>query len=392
MAHSPTNSEIGLENNRRSLPPAYESPAGSRDWSFYPRNGMHCHFQKSPKSKIRMFNKANEAKAKSWLFRGKGKRSNLSDVELKTWKSAFQSGESACESRTLIYQKYGDICDVVGWGSSATILLSRKPQEWHPHIHSFYAIKVFRRLPGVSETAYRRPIDAEFSISSPLRHRNIIRTFELIEIDSGVFGEILEYCSSGDLHTLVAARGQLENEEADCFLKQLMRGINYIHEMGIAHRDLKPENLLLTSNGCLKISDFGTAECFRLAWESDVHMTTTRRGSRPYVSPEQYLSQYFDPRLADIWATAVTYIAMRTGRILWMVATTEDENFRDYIADRQIGRGYFLIEDTCSVASRCVIYSMLNADYTGRPLSNEVLHSQWLQEIEVCTDAENGQV
>lgn len=95
-----------------------------------------------------------------------------------------------------------------------------------------------------------------------------------------------------------------------------MRGVNYPHPMGIAHRDLKPENLLLTLDGGLKISDFGTAGCFRLASESDVHMSTSRREPRPYISPEQYPNKNFDPRLAGVWATAVTYIAMRIGRIV----------------------------------------------------------------------------
>lgn len=111
-----------------------------------------------------------------------------------------------------------------------------------------------------------------------------------------------------------------------------MCGANYLHEIGIAHRDLKPENLLLTSNGCLKISDFGDAECFRLAWETDIHMSRIRRGSRPYVSPEQYLDQEFDPRSVDIWAAAMTYLVMRTGRIPWKIATDQDESFRDYVA------------------------------------------------------------
>lgn len=119
--------------------------------------------------------------------------------------------------------------------------------------------------------------------------------------------------------------------------------------MCIAHRDLKPEDLLLTSSGCLKISDFGNAECLRLAWENCIQMSRARRGSRPYISPEQYLMKEFDPRSVDIWAPAVTYVAMRTGRILWNIATTDDESFRDYLADRRIGSGYFLIDEVCHV-------------------------------------------
>src|SRR6185369_16605151 len=107
----------------------------------------------------------------------------------------------------------------------------------------------------------------------------------------------MEYCAGGDLYTLIAASGGLEQDEADCFFGQLITGVKYIHDNGVAHRyvlvlifqieffcgiidsqsslvfsdiklsDLKPENLLLTSSGCLKITDFGNSECFRMAWE-----------------------------------------------------------------------------------------------------------------------------
>jgi protein-serine/threonine kinase len=66
------------------------------------------------------------------------------------------------------------------------------------------------------------------------------------------------YCPGRDLHSLVIERGRLETEEGDCLLKQLMRGVNYLHQHGIAHRDLKPENLFLRLDGGLKIANFGT--------------------------------------------------------------------------------------------------------------------------------------
>ncbi|CAG7930278.1 unnamed protein product [Penicillium olsonii] len=166
-----------------------------------------------------------------------------------------------------------------------------------------------------------------------------------------------------------------------------MRGVNYIYEMGIAHRDLKPENLLLSSNGCLKISDFGSAECFRLGWENQVHMSRTRRGSRPFVSPEQYLCEEFDPRSVDIWAAAMTYLVMRTGRIPWKIATDQDESFRDYVADRIVGKGHFFMEEICNTANRRVIYSMLDIENMRRPIANEILDSRWLQETKICTAA-----
>lgn len=52
-------------------------------------------------------------------------------------------------------------------------------------------------------------------------------------------------------------------DDAKCFFNQLMNGVNYLHNKGVAHRDLKPENLLLDEHDNLKISDFGMATMFR---------------------------------------------------------------------------------------------------------------------------------
>ncbi|CAG8098955.1 unnamed protein product [Penicillium salamii] len=351
-------------------------------------NGKHCHFQKAPTRKNRLFEKFIKTKK---IMLPRRARSSPPPEALE-WergiKNPSQNEVTARENMAVLSQKYGEIYDTIGRGTSGVILLSRKVQEWHPNINCLYAIKVFRRGTQTSEIDYRSRIGAEFSISSSLRHHNVIQTFDLLQVGTDCLCECMEYCSGGDLHSLIVAKGQLEKAEADCFFKQLMRGANYLHEMGIAHRDLKPENLLLTSNGCLKISDFGDAECFRLAWETDIHTSRTRRGSRPYVSPEQYLDQEFDPRPVDIWAAAVTYVAMRTGKILWNTATNDDESFRDYVADRRIGRGYFLIDDICPGASRGVIYTMLDTNYVGRPRSKEVLCSQWLQEVVTCNSDE----
>ncbi|RJE20755.1 serine threonine protein kinase [Aspergillus sclerotialis] len=394
-SQSSTNSTTKLQVSGSIIPP--KNTLGDRTPGKYRpslKNGKHCHFQRSPRKTIPFL--GNQCPKKLWMYirrylpicRRACLRPSV-DLEEEVGIQRTSAIEiTECENGTADFQIYGRVCGVIGHGSSGLIL---KIQEWYPTADCFYAIKVFR--PGTltnEEKGYGSRIRAEFSITSSLRHQNVVRTFDLLQTDNDRLCECLEYCSGGDLHSLIVAKRQLGEAESDCFFKQLMRGINYIHEMGVAHRDLKPENLLLTSRGCLKISDFGTAECFRLAWENGIHMSRQRRGSRPYISPEQYLNKEFDPRSVDIWAAAVTYVAMRTGRIPWNMATTDDECFRDYLADLKVGRGYFLIEDICHVDSRRVIYSMLDIDYMGRPRSNEVLRSQWLQEIETCTDADTA--
>ena len=91
-------------------------------------------------------------------------------------------------------------------------------------------------------------------------HPNIVATLDLFQDAKGDYCEVMEYCAGGDLFTLIIASGKLEYMEADCFFKQLIKGVVYMHDVGVCHRDLKPENLLLTSNGILKITDFGNSE------------------------------------------------------------------------------------------------------------------------------------
>lgn len=179
----------------------------------------------------------------------------------------------------------------------------------------------------------------------------------------------MEFCAGGDLYSLVLAAGKLEVAEADCYFLQLMRGVEYIHEMGVAHRDLKPENLLLTTHGAIKITDFGNGECFRMAWETEAHMTAGLCGSAPYIAPEEYVEREFDPRPLDVWACGVIYMAMRTGRHLWRVAKKdEDEFYEAYIRGRKSEEGYTPIETLHRVSCPISMDSEKSANFLQGPL------------------------
>ncbi|KAL3496091.1 kinase-like domain-containing protein [Aspergillus germanicus] len=309
--------------------------------------------------------------------------STCSETEWNEW-ATRESGDlfSAEPNISPITRKYGQVCDVLAFNSRTALVVLHFSQT-APQIEAYYALKVFRRGPQQSTDSYERRIRAEFSISSSLNHQNIIRTFELVQIGNDTLGACMEYCSGGDLHSLIIASDTLRQEEADCFFKQLIRGIQYLHDMGIAHRDLKPENLLLTPRGCLKISDFGNAECFRAPGE-EVQMSSGLCGSTPYISPEQFTEPEFDPRGTDVWVAAVIYIAMRLGRNMWKVATPLDEGFADFVEQRKFKGRVSWIEDICSIESRKVIYSMLSPNPDGRPGANQILSSRWLQDTHCC--------
>ena len=247
-------------------------------------------------------------------------------------------------SATLV-QKYGKCQEIVGRGAFGIVRISHKTDPKDSKTEQLYAVKEFRRRPQESPKKYQKRLTSEFCISSSLRHPNIIHTLDLLQDAKGDYCEVMEFCAGGDLYTLVLAAGKLEVMEADCYFKQLMMGVEYLHEMGVAHRDLKPENLLLTTHGSLKITDFGNGECFRMAWEKEAHMTAGLCGSAPYIAPEEYTDKEFDPRAVDVWATGVIYMAMRTGRHLWRVAKRDEDEFFDrYIEGRRGDDGYGPIE------------------------------------------------
>ncbi|KAI1659635.1 serine/threonine-protein kinase hal4 [Daldinia decipiens] len=290
-------------------------------------------------------------------------------------------------SITLV-EKYGKCQEVVGRGAFGIVRISHKKME---NGEKLFAVKEFRRRPEETEKKYSKRLTAEFCISSSLRHPNVIHTLDLLKDQKGDYCEVMEYCSGGDLYTLVLAAGKLEVIEADCYFKQMMRGVEYLHEMGVAHRDLKPENLLLTSHGALKITDFGNGECFRMAWENDAHMVSGLCGSAPYIAPEEYIDREFDARAVDVWACGVIYMAMRTGRHLWRVAKKdEDEFYERYLEGRRDEEGYGPIESLHRARCRNVIYSILDPNPARRITASQVLKSEWGREIKLCKAGEEG--
>lgn len=282
-------------------------------------------------------------------------------------------------------RKYGKCQEVIGRGSFGIVRVAHKTDG------QLYAVKEFKKRPQESDKEYNRRLTSEFCISSSLHHPNIIHTLDLLHDAKGEYCEVMEFCSGGDLYSLILAAGKLEFLEADCFFKQILLGVNYMHQMGVAHRDLKPENILLTANGAVKITDFGNGECFRMAWEKEIHLSRGLCGSTPYIAPEEYGDEVFDPRPVDIWALGVIYMAMRTGRHLWTIARASDDEFYDrYTKGRKSEKGYEPIESLKRARCRNVIYSILDPVPSRRITGKQILKSEWGREIYICQAGTSG--
>jgi len=240
-------------------------------------------------------------------------------------------------SETSLSEKYGKPQEVIGKGSFGIVRIAHKTE---PKVsgEKLFAVKEFKKHSNEPAKKYIKRLTSEFCISSSLHHINVIDTLDLLQDTQGNYCEVMEYCSGGDLYSLIISSGGLEPDEGNCFFGQLINGVKYLHDNGVAHRDLKPENLLLTSIGCLKITDFGNAECFRMAWETKPHLSRGVCGSEPYIAPEEFKENWFDPRLVDVWACGIIYMSMITGRLFWRIAKEkEDCNFKVYLEAKTKG-------------------------------------------------------
>ena len=151
---------------------------------------------------------------------------------------------------------------------------------------------------------------AEARAAGKLIHPHTVGIFEIGE-DDGTNFLVMEYISGGNLADEIRNRGALPVLEATRLLADATRGVAAAHKAGLIHRDIKPANLLRTTDGTVKVADFGLAK----ASLGDLQLTQAGRvvGTPYFMSPEQCQSQPVDGR-SDIYSLGATYYSLLTGR------------------------------------------------------------------------------
>ncbi|KAJ3040009.1 hypothetical protein HDV00_011564 [Rhizophlyctis rosea] len=176
---------------------------------------------------------------------------------------------------TSLRAKYGKPTNFLGQGSHGSCYLVRRPSD-----DRAFCVKEFRkRSPDQSQKEWIKKLTSEYCIGSLLHHPNIIETHDLIFDRPAHHNNahnpngplrvytVMDLCPGGDLFTCITSHPQpMTIQHANCIFVQLLKGVEYLHNLGVCHRDLKPENCLFDEHDRLKIIDFGSADVFRMPW------------------------------------------------------------------------------------------------------------------------------
>jgi len=199
---------------------------------------------------------------------------------------------------TQFFKKY-ELGKVLGTGAFSEVKLAINKQTKEK-----FAVKIIDKSKCKGK---ENMIDTEISILSKVHHENIVRLYDLYQIDNKIY-LIMELVTGGELFDDIVRRGKYTESDAAKIVQKILLAIDYLHGMGIAHRDLKPENLLLSDkskNGKVMISDFGLSKIF-----NDEEVMKTACGTPGYVAPEVLKRQGYGKEV-DLWSIGViTYILL----------------------------------------------------------------------------------
>ncbi len=133
-----------------------------------------------------------------------------------------------------------------------------------------------------------------------------------------------------DLFSVVMS-GKMARPEIYCVFRQIVDGVDYLHNMGLAHRDLKLDNCVMTVGNVVKLIDFGTATVFYYPGKHNI-LASGVVGSDPYLAPEVLNKDQYDPRLTDVWSVAIIFMCMILRRFPWKIPDTKtDMSYKLYV-------------------------------------------------------------
>ena len=192
------------------------------------------------------------------------------------------------------------VLEMIGEGSFGRVYKGRRR-----YTGTIVALKFISKR-GKSEKELQN-LRGEIEILSKLDHANIILMLHSFET-SQEFCVVTEL-AQGELFEILERDTCLGEGEVQNIAKQLVQALHYLHSNRILHRDMKPQNILISSQGRVKLCDFG----FARAMSKETVMVTSIKGTPLYMAPELVQEQPYN-ETADLWSLGVILYELFTGQ------------------------------------------------------------------------------
>src|SRR4051812_2628057 len=198
-----------------------------------------------------------------------------------------------------------EILREVGRGGMAMVYLARQTD-----LDRFVALKELGAF-HASDPSFAQRFLRESRVAGSLSHPNIVTVHDYFEHEGTPY-IAMEYVERGSLRPYV---GKMTLAQMGGVLEGLLAGLTNAEQNGIVHRDLKPENLMVTSDGRVKIADFGIAKATtKMQTGAFLTATGTTVGTPTYMAPEQAMAQDIGP-WTDLYSVGCMAFELFTGNV-----------------------------------------------------------------------------
>jgi eukaryotic-like serine/threonine-protein kinase len=196
-----------------------------------------------------------------------------------------------------------ELVEELGKGAMGTVYKAIDPL-----LERAIAIKTINVANDDQLAEYEARFYQEAKVAGRLNHPNIVTVYDVATSDNMPY-LAMELLDGRELARLLSNRQPLAAAHALDIAAQVADGLAYAHERGVVHRDIKPANIMVSSEGMVKIADFGIARMRSAERGGD---NAPVLGSPRYMSPEQVLRKRAEQR-SDIFSLGVVLYEMLTG-------------------------------------------------------------------------------
>jgi serine/threonine protein kinase len=199
-----------------------------------------------------------------------------------------------------------ELMEPIGRGGMATIYRAMDKR-----MNRVVAVKVLREVYSADRKFVTR-FQMEARASSSLAHPNIVQVYDYGHSNDSYF-IVMELIQGTDLRRFLRTHHILEIEQAVAIAHDVALGLGAAHRRSIVHRDVKPQNIMLSSDGVIKLTDFGIASMYKDMSAERLTTTGMTLGTVQYYAPEQAQGEIVKPA-ADVYALGIVIYEMLTGK------------------------------------------------------------------------------